>query len=105
MVRGSAASGVGPARTHHLSDGEERAWTAEPSSLPATVLISTYELGHQPFGLGSPAAWLRDLGANVTCLDLAVQDPDEDVIRQADLIGFTFRCIRPPDWRSAWCLG
>ena len=23
------------------------------------VLISTYELGHQPFGLASPAAWLR----------------------------------------------
>ena len=23
------------------------------------LLISTYELGHQPFGLASPAAWLR----------------------------------------------
>ena len=23
------------------------------------VLISTYELGRQPFGLASPAAWLR----------------------------------------------
>src|SRR5688572_19729016 len=25
---------------------------------PHVVLISTYELGHQPFGLASPAAWL-----------------------------------------------
>ncbi|MCD6031138.1 MAG: hypothetical protein K0S78_3312, partial [Thermomicrobiales bacterium] len=24
------------------------------------VLISTYELGRQPFGLASPAAWLRE---------------------------------------------
>ena len=35
------------------------------------VLISTYELGHQPFGLASPAAWLRARGAAVTCLDLS----------------------------------
>jgi hypothetical protein len=26
------------------------------------ILISTYELGRQPFGLASPAAWLRDAG-------------------------------------------
>ena len=24
------------------------------------VLLSTYELGHQPFGLASPAAWLGE---------------------------------------------
>jgi hypothetical protein len=41
------------------------------------VLISTYELGHQPFGLASPAAWLREAGARVTCLDLAVERLDE----------------------------
>jgi hypothetical protein len=34
------------------------------------VLISTYELGRQPFGLASPAAWLRQVGATVTSLDL-----------------------------------
>lgn len=37
------------------------------------VLISTYELGHQPFGLASPAMWLKDAGAEVTCVDLAVR--------------------------------
>ena len=29
------------------------------------VLISTYDLGHQPFGLASPAAWLRAEGHDV----------------------------------------
>ncbi len=52
------------------------------------VLISTYELGHQPFGLASPAAWLRDSGARVTCLDLSRQSLPEDAIRSADFIAF-----------------
>lgn len=52
------------------------------------VLISTYELGHQPFGLASPAAWLKEAGAKVVCCDLAVENLQEDVIRSADLIAF-----------------
>ncbi|MFI9550580.1 CUAEP/CCAEP-tail radical SAM (seleno)protein [Nonomuraea endophytica] len=55
---------------------------------PHVVLISTYELGHQPFGLASPAAWLRAAGAEVSCLDLAVDQPDEDVLARADLVAF-----------------
>ena len=50
------------------------------------VLISTYDLGHQPFGLASPMAWLREAGASVTCLDLAVQEIDDSIIRDASLI-------------------
>lgn len=50
------------------------------------VLISTYELGRQPFGLASPAAWLTELGAHVTCLDLAIQRLDEPAIAAADLV-------------------
>ena len=50
------------------------------------VLISTYELGRQPFGLASPAAWLRKRGHNVTVLDLARQSLDESAIRAAGLI-------------------
>ncbi len=52
------------------------------------VLISTYELGHQPFGLASPAAWLKQAGANVACLDLAVQRLDQGAIASADLVAF-----------------
>ncbi len=52
------------------------------------VLISTYELGRQPFGLASPAAWLRQRGANVTCLDLSREALQEAPIRAADLVAF-----------------
>jgi len=52
------------------------------------VLISTYELGRQPFGLASPAAWLRERGANVTCLDLSREAFREEPVRAADLVAF-----------------
>jgi radical SAM superfamily enzyme YgiQ (UPF0313 family) len=52
------------------------------------VLISTYELGRQPFGLASPAAWLRQRGARVTCLDLSREAFREDALRAADLVAF-----------------
>ncbi len=51
------------------------------------LLISTYELGRQPFGLASPAAWVRETGADVECLDLSIEDLDEDAVRRADTIG------------------
>ncbi|MGB8473108.1 MAG: CUAEP/CCAEP-tail radical SAM protein [Candidatus Acidiferrum sp.] len=50
------------------------------------VLISTYELGRQPFGLASPAAWLRKRGHEVVCLDLSRQSLDETAVRAAGLI-------------------
>ncbi|HEY5069417.1 MAG TPA: CUAEP/CCAEP-tail radical SAM protein [Candidatus Acidoferrum sp.] len=50
------------------------------------VLISTYELGRQPFGLASPAAWLRKRGHSVVCMDLARQALNELAIKEADLI-------------------
>ena len=50
------------------------------------VLISTYELGRQPFGLASPAAWLRAPGRRVTALDLSRQPLDEAVVRDAAFI-------------------
>ena len=52
------------------------------------VLISTYELGHQPFGLASPAAWLRQAGAQVRCLDLSREPLEEDAVRRAALVAF-----------------
>ncbi|MDQ3751327.1 MAG: CUAEP/CCAEP-tail radical SAM protein [Actinomycetota bacterium] len=52
------------------------------------VLISTYEMGRQPFGLASPAAWLRRAGAAVTCQDLAVEDLVDEAIAGADLVAF-----------------
>lgn len=52
------------------------------------LLISTYDLGHQPFGLASPAAWLKEAGADVTCLDIAVECLDPEAVKAAKLIAF-----------------
>jgi radical SAM superfamily enzyme YgiQ (UPF0313 family) len=52
------------------------------------LLISTYELGRQPFGIASPAAWLRREGVDVRCLDLAIERLDPDVIEAADVVCF-----------------
>ena len=52
------------------------------------LLVSTYELGHQPFGLASPAAWLRRDGIEVRCVDLAKERLADDQIGEADLIAF-----------------
>jgi radical SAM superfamily enzyme YgiQ (UPF0313 family) len=52
------------------------------------VLISTYELGHQPFGLASPRAWLARAGHAVVCADLAVEALPEQAVLDAGLIAF-----------------
>ncbi|MDX1522088.1 MAG: CUAEP/CCAEP-tail radical SAM protein [Anaerolineae bacterium] len=52
------------------------------------LLISTYEMGRQPFGLASPAAWLREAGATVRCLDLAIEPLAEAAVKAADLVAF-----------------
>lgn len=51
------------------------------------LLISTYELGRQPFGLASPAAWLRREGWAVECVDAAKDRLEEASLAAADLIG------------------
>jgi len=53
-----------------------------------TLLISTYELGRQPFGLASPAAWLRKAGVEVACLDLSREAFREELAAEADLVAF-----------------
>jgi radical SAM superfamily enzyme YgiQ (UPF0313 family) len=55
---------------------------------PRVLLISTYDLGRQPFGLASSQAWLGDAGFAVDCLDLSRSQLDAGVVRQADVIGF-----------------
>ena len=51
--------------------------------------MSTYELGHQPFGLASPQAWLLRAGHQVTPVDLAKTKLSEDLIRRADAVAFS----------------
>jgi len=52
------------------------------------LLISTYDLGRQPLGLASPAAWLRNEGVEVTCVDTSRDTLTDDQIGEAGLIAF-----------------
>ena len=52
------------------------------------MLISTYEMGRQPFGLASPAAWLRQAGATVVCQDLSRSRLDRQELVAADIVAF-----------------
>jgi radical SAM superfamily enzyme YgiQ (UPF0313 family) len=45
-------------------------------------------MGRQPFGLASPAAWLRTAGVHVTCADLSKEKLSDADVREADVIAF-----------------
>ena len=53
------------------------------------LLISTYELGHQPLHVASPAAALRRAGHEVRCLDLSVQPWDPGALEWTQAVGFS----------------
>src|SRR4029078_5001186 len=50
------------------------------------VLISTYDLGRQPFGLASRAAFLRAAGHRVQCVDMPRTALTDESIRAASLV-------------------
>src|SRR5512139_478848 len=52
------------------------------------LLISTYDLGRQPLGLASPAAWLRNEGIPVDCVDTSRDTLTDGQIGDAELIAF-----------------
>ena len=53
------------------------------------LLVSTYELGHQPQGIASPAAFLARAGFRPASLDLAVEPLDEARVRRARLVAIS----------------
>jgi radical SAM superfamily enzyme YgiQ (UPF0313 family) len=52
------------------------------------LLISTYDLGRQPFGLASPTAWLRSEGIEVDCVDASRDALSDSQIGRAGMIAF-----------------
>ena len=52
------------------------------------LLVSTYEMGRQPFGLASPAAWLRADGHEVTQADVSCSPMPRPAVESAALIAF-----------------
>lgn len=53
------------------------------------LLVSCYELGHQPSGLSMPLAFLQRAGYRADCLDLSVQQLDHEKVARADFIGIS----------------
>jgi radical SAM superfamily enzyme YgiQ (UPF0313 family) len=53
-----------------------------------TLLISTYDLGRQPLGLAAPAAWLRQAGVAVDCVDTSRESLTDAHIAAASLVAF-----------------
>src|SRR5438309_11113096 len=53
------------------------------------LLVSTYELGHQPLHGASPAAALVAAGHDVRCLDVAVEPWDAELALWADAVAFS----------------
>ena len=53
----------------------------------AILLVSCYELGHQPLGIAWPQAFLERAGYAPDSLDLAIEPWDEARIRRAQLVG------------------
>src|SRR2546426_2193785 len=52
----------------------------------AILLISCYELGHQPLGVAWPRAFLERAGYAPDTLDLAVESLDLEKVRRARLV-------------------
>jgi radical SAM superfamily enzyme YgiQ (UPF0313 family) len=53
------------------------------------LLVSTYELGHQPSGIAVPKAFLERSGYRPAALDLAVEPFDDERVRKARLVLFS----------------
>ncbi|HKV40271.1 MAG TPA: CUAEP/CCAEP-tail radical SAM protein, partial [Blastocatellia bacterium] len=53
------------------------------------LLISCYELGHQPAGLTGPMAFVRRAGFEVEAVDLSVQGLDAAQVARASFVGIS----------------
>lgn len=52
------------------------------------LLVSTYDLGRQPFGLASPSAWLRRAGLEVDCIDTSRERLADERLVGASMVAF-----------------
>ena len=53
----------------------------------AILLISCYELGHQPIGLASPLGFLERAGYTPDVMDIAVETLDVEKAAHAEFVG------------------
>ena len=55
----------------------------------AILLISCYELGHQPYGVAHPSGYLNRAGYSPAALDIAVEGWDVAAVQAARFIGIS----------------
>ena len=53
------------------------------------LLVSCYELGHQPLGIALPMGFLERAGYSPVAMDIAVEELDEQKMLQANFIGIS----------------
>src|ERR1700679_475663 len=66
-----------------MTDGLEGSGLEEPG---AVLLLSCYELGHQPFAIASPWAQLERAGFGVAGQDTSLDPLDEEAVARAGLV-------------------
>jgi radical SAM superfamily enzyme YgiQ (UPF0313 family) len=52
------------------------------------LVLSTYDLGRQPFGVASPVAWLRRAGVDARAIDLSRERLSADAVSSARVVAF-----------------
>ena len=55
----------------------------------SVLLVSCYELGHQPLGVALPAGFLRRAGFAPDVIDIAVELPDAEKVTRARFVGIS----------------
>ncbi|MBB75607.1 MAG: radical SAM protein, partial [Planctomycetaceae bacterium] len=55
----------------------------------AILLVSCYELGHQPYGVAHPSGFLSRAGYSPAALDIAVESWDVAAVQAARFIGIS----------------
>src|SRR5262245_1520532 len=53
------------------------------------LLVSTYELGHQPFALAALGSFLERAGFSPGYIDTAVENLDDDAVKRAKLVAIS----------------
>jgi radical SAM superfamily enzyme YgiQ (UPF0313 family) len=78
------------------SDPSSLVNTLQTQSVPSSIrepggvlLISCYELGHQPLNLAFPLTYLRAAGFDPVAVDTSVEDLDDETIRKARFVAIS----------------
>ena len=59
------------------------------NTVKSILLVSCYELGHQPAGIAMPLAFLQRAGYSVETMDVSVEGFDADKVRRARFVGIS----------------